>query len=128
LGACAGEELKTKSARKSREVKRLKKIFQDVDKNRWKSAEKLAERAAFILVTLEDMEEEINGETLITEMQQGDYTITRAHPLLEKHIAMTKNYAMICKQLSDLLPEQKADATAEGREIMGFAASRRSGK
>jgi len=127
LGACAGEELKTKNARIKREVKILAKIFEKVEENRRKSAEKLIDRAAFMLILLEDMEEQIKREGLIVTMQQGDYTIERAHPLLEKHVAMAKNYAMVCKQLEGLLPEPTALETEAGKRLADFVAERKTG-
>lgn len=84
-----------------------------------KLQKKLMERAAYMLVSLEDMEEKINEDGLVVKMPQGSYTIERAHPLLQPYNAMVKNYNATLKQLNDLLPN--ADAEAAGQALMMFA-------
>ena len=76
-------------------------------------------QAAYMLVSLEDMEEKINEDGLVVKMPQGSYTIERAHPLLQPYNAMVKNYNATLKQLNDLLPN--ADAEAAGQALMMFA-------
>jgi hypothetical protein len=115
MGVNAREELKTINARIKRERKRLAGIFEKVDENQRKSAEKLIERAAFMLISLEDMEEELKTGGLMTKMQQGEYVIERAHPLLSPYNATAKNYAAVCRQLKELLPERAVGE--EGQEI-----------
>ena len=123
LGARADEELKTINARIKREKRRLAGIFEKVDENTKKSAEKLIDRAAFMLVSLEDMEGELKKSGPIAKMQQGEYSIERAHPLLPQYNAMAKIYAGICKQLKDLLPTQ--EASGAGGEIAAFIARKK---
>jgi len=125
LGADASENLITISARKKKEVQRLRKIFKNLDVNRRKLADKLIERAATMLIYLEDMEAQIEADreksgSLTIQMQQGDYTISRAHPLLEKHISMGKNYAAFMKQLEGMLPpgETQTEAAKEARAFL----------
>lgn len=105
--------------RQKKEISRIKKTFKDLPKEKLKISEKLIERAAYMLVSLEDMEEKINADGLVVTMPQGDYTIERAHPLLTPYNAMVKNYNTIIKQLSELSPN--ADATAAGQALMMFA-------
>ena len=124
MGTRAGEGLKTLNARIKSEKERLAEIFEKVDENRRKSAEKLIDRAAFMLISLENMEERIKRDGLIVKMKQGEQEIDRAHPLLEKHITMTKNYAAVCKQLEGQLPEPTTVAAEAAREMSRFAATK----
>ena len=127
MGARAGEGLKTINARISSEKERLVQILEKVDETRKKSAEKLIDRAAFMLVTLENMEERIKRDGLITKMQQGGQVIDRAHPLIEKHITMTKNYNATIRQLTDLLPQQTAFDTEAGKRLVNFVTEEKAG-
>ena len=106
-------------ARKKKEQNRIKKLYKNLPKDKLEIAKKLMERAAYMLVSLEDMEEKINEDGLVVKMPQGSYTIERAHPLLQPYNAMVKNYNATLKQLNDLLPN--ADAEAAGQALMMFA-------
>ena len=128
MGADACEDFITINAGKIEEIKRLKKIFTKIEPKRKKLVEKLIERAAFMYASMVEMERRLEEEGLTTWMKQGESKFERAHPLLEKHIAMGKNYTTVIKQLEGLLPEQKIDATAQGRELMKFAAAARGDK
>ena len=68
-------------ARQKKEQNRIKKLYKNLTKDKLEIAKKLMERAAYMLVSLEDMEEKINEDGLVVKMPQGSYTIERAHPL-----------------------------------------------
>ncbi|MGN1111799.1 MAG: hypothetical protein ACI4RP_01215 [Acutalibacteraceae bacterium] len=106
-------------ARQRKEQNRIKKLYKNLPKDRLEIAKKLIERAAYMLVSLEDMEAKINEDGLVVEMSQGAYKIERAHPLLQPYNAMVKNYNATIKQLNDLLPT--TDAAAAGQALMLFA-------
>ena len=99
-----------KTTRIKREKERLLAIFQDLDANKLKVCATLIDRAAFITVSLEDLEAELN-ETGWTETytngrnQEGVKKAAAA----EAHISLTKNLNTIMKQLLELVPPaQKA--------------------
>lgn len=106
--------------RQKKELSRIKKIYANLSEERLKIAEKLFARAAYMLVSLEDMEAKINEDGLVVEMPQGAYKIERAHPLLQPYNAMVKNYNATIKQLDDLLPNSEAEAA--GQALMKFVA------
>ena len=116
----AREELKTINARIKREKRRLIEIFKKVDEKSRKSAEKLIDRAAFMLISLEDMEEKIKKDGQITTMQQGDYEIKRAHPLYTPYLSMAKIYVSVCGQLRSYLPPGELE-NEEARAVNAFA-------
>ena len=106
-------------ARQKKEQNRIKKLYKNLPKDKLEIAKKLMERAAYMLVSLEDMEEKINEDGLVVKMPQGAYTIERAHPLLQPYNAMVKNYNATIKQLSELSPNTEADKA--GQALMMFA-------
>lgn len=112
----------TLNARMKKEQRRIAKLYKNLPKDRLEVAKKLIDRAAYMLVSLEDMETKIAADGLVTEMSQGDYTIQRAHPLFAPYNAMVKNYNATIKQLGEYLPE--TDAEIAGQALMNFATKR----
>ncbi len=104
--------------RKKKELNRIKKIYKNLPAEKLKILEKLIERAAYMLVSLEEMEQKITEDGLLVEMPQGDYTITRAHPLLSQYNAMVKNFNSTIKMLSDA--SEDSDSNKAGQELMQF--------
>lgn len=99
-----------KTTRIKREKDRLLEIFDGLDANKLQVCMTLIDRAAFITVSLEDLEAELN-ETGWTETytngrnQEGVKKAAAA----EAHISLTKNLNATVKQLLDLVPPaQKA--------------------
>ena len=106
-------------SRQKKEQNRIKKIYKNLPKERLEFAKKLIERAAYMLVSLEDMEAKISEDGLVVRMPQGSYEIERAHPLLQPYNAMVKNYNATIKQLNEMLPN--GDADKAGQALMMFA-------
>lgn len=105
--------------RQKKEQNRIKKIYKNLPKERLELAKKLIERAAYMLVSLEDMEAKISEDGLVVVMPQGSYEIERAHPLLQPYNAMVKNYNATIKQLNEMSPN--SDAEKAGQALMMFA-------
>ena len=105
--------------RQKKEQNRIKKIYQNLPKEQLEIAKKMIERAAYMLVSLEDMEAKISEDGLVVVMPQGSYEIERAHPLLQPYNAMVKNYNATIKQLNEMLPN--GDADKAGQALMMFA-------
>ncbi len=108
----------TYNERIKKEQSRIKKIFKNLPKDKLEIVKKLTERAAYMLISLEEMEQKISEDGLVVTMSQGKYEIDRAHPLLTPYNAMVKNYNTIIKQLTDLLPE--TDAEVAGQALLNF--------
>ncbi len=90
-----------------KEISRLRKIFKDLDKDKWDTAFSMIKNAAFMIVTLEDLQETINREGAVSEYQNGENQWgTKKSPEVEIYNTMIKNHMAIIKQLSDLLPKQ----------------------
>lgn len=109
----------TLNARQKKEMARLKKLYKNLPKDTLEISKKLIERAVYMLISLEDMEAQIESDGLVVTMPQGAYDIKRAHPLLQPYNAMVKNYNATIKQLNDLLPS--TDAEVAGQALLSFA-------
>ena len=109
----------TLNARIKKEQRRIAKLYKNLPKDRLEITKKLIERAAYMLISLEDMEEKISQDGLVVRMAQGSYTIDRAHPLLQQYNAMVKNYNATIKQLGESLPPIEAEQA--GQALMMFA-------
>jgi hypothetical protein len=108
-------ENKPKEAAKSgtkkrinKEVKKLTEVMRDVPEDQTRTVNGLIERAAFMRIQLENYEEDIekNGSVeLFTQSEKVD-PYDRERPVVRLHIAMTKNYSMVMRQLFDLVPNK----------------------
>ena len=95
-----------------RETSRLKSVFRDLDKNMLKTVDSLIRNAAFMSVSLAEIQEIINLEGYVVPYKNGEHQHgTKQSDAVKTHIAMTKNHASIIKQLTDLVPpERKKDS------------------
>ena len=101
-----------KEAAIRKERTRLKRAFKDLDANKKRTVEQLISTAAFLSVTLQELEEEINRNGVTEEYQNGQnqYGVKQSAAAVT-HIAMTKNLTAIMKQLTDLVPAEKKKKT-----------------
>lgn len=103
-----------RDARIKAEIKRLNGILKDLPKATKSAAKSLIDNAAFMAITLEDLQNHINEHGCTTEYQNGENQWgTKKSPEVDIHIAMTKNHTAVMKQLADLLPKQEPKAEAD---------------
>ena len=103
-----------KETKIKKEKERLAEIFKDLEPNKLKAVDALIDRAAFITVSLQDLEEELNlcGWTEVYTNGKNQEGVKRS-AAADAHIALTKNLNAIMKQLLDLVPaEQKGGRLA----------------
>ena len=99
---------KTKEQRIKSEKSRLKKIFKDLDENKKNLVTPLIEKAAFMGVELDDLQETIEQDGWTSEYKNGENQYgTKKSPEADTYIALSKNYAAVIKQLTDLVPAAK---------------------
>jgi len=102
---CEKELLLAKQERIKGEVRRLSRIFSKVDKKAKSAVKSLIENAAFMAVTLADLQEDMNRNGVVSEYQNGENQWgTKKSLEVEIYNTMVKNHASIIKQLTDLLP------------------------
>ncbi|MCI8838146.1 MAG: hypothetical protein HFG74_08805 [Hungatella sp.] len=114
-----------KEKRIKREENRLKKIFREVEENRKRTVEGLIKRAAFMRVSLEEFEQDLNENGFTEQFQQGEKQdpYDRKRPVADLYNTMNTSYQKIIKQLTDLLPEGKG----EEDELLEFLSGKRQG-
>lgn len=99
---------KTKEQKIKAEKTRLRGIFKELDENKKKLVTPLIEKAAFMSVELDDLQAQIEKEGWTSEYQNGQNQWgTKKSPEAETYIALSKNYAAIIKQLTELVPAAK---------------------
>ncbi len=103
---------KTKEQRIKSEKSRLKKIFKDLDENKKNLVTPLIEKAAFMSVELDDLQEIIEQDGWTSEYKNGENQYgTKKSPEADTYIALSKNYAAVIKQLTDLVPAARRKKT-----------------
>lgn len=113
----AEKKQKTKQQRMDAEIKRLCKLFAEADESRKSVMQSLIENAAFMAVTLEDLQKEINENGAVSTYKNGENQYgTKKSPEVEIYNTMIKNHAAVLKQLSDMLP----DGSSQKNELMEF--------
>ena len=99
---------KTKEQRIKQENTRLRGIYKELDENKKKIILPLIQKAAFMHVELEDLQEHIAEHGITEEYQNGENQHGRKRsPEADVYIALTKNYTAIIKQLTELAPAAK---------------------
>lgn len=109
----------SKEGRIKREYNKLRLTFRDIDDNMKKTVDSLLRSAAFMMVTLEDIQNEINRDGVTSEYDNGGgQKGFKQSDAVKTHIAMTRNHAAIMKQLTDLVPpvRKKKSALQELRD------------
>ena len=97
------------------------KTFETLDENKLATVQTLISNAAFISVTLEDLQQTINQNGVSEEYKNGANQWGRKQsPETEVYISLTRNLNTIIKQLADLAPPaaEKNSKIAEIRANM----------
>ncbi len=103
---------KKKENRIKDEKKRLKEIFEELEENKRNLVTPLIEKAAFMSIELDDLQETIGQEGWTSEYKNGENQYgTKKSPEAETYIALSKNYAAVIKQLTELVPAEKRKAS-----------------
>ena len=106
-----------KEERISAEIKKLTRIFTKIDAKTKKAVHSLIENAAFMSITLEDLQKHMNENGVISEYQNGENQWgTKKSPEIEVYNSMIKNHMSIMKQLTELLPKQDKIIEDDGFE------------
>jgi hypothetical protein len=104
-----------KDKRIKKEIERLSKIFQDLSKEKKDTVSSLVRNAAFMTVTLDDLQNKMNQEGVVSEYQNGaNQWGTKKSPEVEIYNTMIKNHCTIIKQLTDLLPKEPPKVEDDG--------------
>lgn len=102
-----------------KELRKLKKIFADIPENKKQLCGNLIQNAAFMAVTLRELQEEVllNGAIIPTKSGNGFETI-KDNPAQKAYTTMIARYAQVIGQLQGLLPDQKSEAAAKAGDAL----------
>lgn len=116
----------TKDERINKEEKRLRQIYKNIDEDNKAIIDGLINRAAYMRVTLEDWEKDIDDNGFIEMFTQSEKTAPyeRERPVIRLYNTMNKNYQSIIKQLSDLVPKYEPTPKEEDDGFEEFVNSR----
>ena len=104
----------TKKTRIKREKDRLLDIFKDLEANKLSTCQALIDRAAFITISLEDLEEQLNATGWVEPYQNGEnQSGLKKAAAADVHISLTKNLNSIVKQLLELVPPAQKKSRLE---------------
>ena len=103
-----------------KEENRLKKFFKEngVDITKNEAAKSLISRAAFMKISLEDLESELNSNGWVESFKQGkdQEPYERQRPTASTYVSLNGSYQKIIKQLTDLLPKAQKTEQSDGFE------------
>lgn len=86
----------------------LTRQFTQLDTKTKKLVTSLIDNAAFMIVTLQDLQTTIKKDGVVSEYQNGaSQWGTKKSPEVEVYNSMIKNHVTIMKQLAELLPKGK---------------------
>lgn len=109
----------TKEEKIKKEFNRLKRIFKNLPKDKKDTAISLIRNAAFMTVTLDELQEAINQNGVVSEYQNGaNQWGTKKSPEVEVYNTMIKNHMNVIKQLCELLPDESKKAVQD--DLMNF--------
>lgn len=92
----------SKDKRIQKEITELSKLLGEVEEKQKKLAKRLIERAAFMKITLEDLETDINENGSSYKMEQGKQKLIIENPSQKTYNTLINRYATVYKQLIDL--------------------------
>lgn len=96
-----------KRRRIKKEASKLNRLFKKIDAEKKKAVDSLIKNAAFMTITLEDLQEEINENGVTEEYQNGANQFgKKKSSAVEVYNTMIKNHSAIIRQLTDLLPKE----------------------
>lgn len=102
--------------RVKKEAAKLRKvILTKCDPAREKLARDLIDRAAFMRISLEDLEAKISEDGCVSTYKNGENQYgTKKSPEVEIYNTMAKNYALLLRQIKDILPEEERGSVDDG--------------
>ena len=109
----ASDIVSSKSLEKKKRIKKkyniLRKLFAGLEGDLLKLACDLMQNAAFMAVTMEDLQEAINEKGATEEYRNGENQRgIKKSSEVDVYNTMAKNYSSYIRQLTDMLPKEEA--------------------
>lgn len=107
------------------EVARLSKNYSEIGGKTRAIIRGLIQRAAFMRVSLDELEDDLNTYGFTDWFSQGDQEpYQRKRPTAELYNTMNANYQKIIKQLTDFLPKEPLEPKEDGDGFDDFVDGR----
>lgn len=117
-----------KQKRIKKELSKLKKVYKDIPKDKMIIVDGLINRAAFMRISLEDMELDIHKDGFVEMFSQSETQTPyeRERPVARLYNSMNKNYQSIIKELTSHLKylDEDHDEVQNNSVIEAFAKRR----
>lgn len=115
----------TKEARIKKEQSRIKRFCKNVDSKKKGTVEGLIQRAAYLRITLEDFEKDLDENGFVEMFRQGENQepYERKRPVADLYNTMNTSYQKAIKQLTDLIPKEEKPV-ADGDDFDNFVEDR----
>lgn len=92
------------------ELTKLEKLFEDLPDNQLKLAAGLLQNAAFMAVTLRDLQQEVIGKGAVIVCQSGNgFATIKDNPAQKAYTTMVARYTNIIAKLSAMLPPEEEE-------------------
>ena len=106
------------------EITKLSKILDGVPENKKKLCDSTIKNAAFMIVTLEELQEKINEDgAVFTSVNGNGFEITQEHPAQKSYINLMSKYLSAMNILLTLLPDAKQEGiNVAGENLAAFVA------
>lgn len=107
-----------------KEIAKLNRIFKNIGEDKKKLCENLIKNAAFMAITLEELQNDINENGPIgTYINGNGFKVSQETPAQKSYNAMINRYTAVIKTLVDLLPDDKTEtANKAGEALAAFIA------
>lgn len=105
-----------------KEILKFKRIFKNLDDNSKKITENLINKAAFMSVSLDELQDIINQKGYTEEYQNGaNQSGIKKCSELEIYNTMVKNFTSVINQMYSMLPSSKtSEVQKAGEELAKF--------
>lgn len=115
-----------KTKRINKELRRLKKLFNEIDENKKKLVQATMEDVAFLTVTMQDLRENINRDGTTVEYKNGENQYgTKQSPDAQLYLQMSQKQTQAMKILVDCMPKAvKIDDASKEDGFDDFVAGR----
>lgn len=114
----ARKEEMTKDEAISKEIKRLRRIFKGTTGDKAAVVTRLIDNAAFMAVSLQELQEIINEKGYTEEYQNGEKQKgVKKSSEVDIYNTMIKNFNTTMKQLIDLLPDSLAGGNSRNEAL-----------
>lgn len=101
------------------ELTKFRRFIKDLESEDRNMAMNMVSELAFMKVTLEDLKEEVNVNGVVTEMPQGEYSITRENPALKSYTTVIQRYNSTLKQLDDFIKNILGNKGGQDVDMLG---------